>query len=317
MDEVDKNANVSADEKNNEENTIKNNINDAYKSQQKVSVMTILSELPNCVALTVMTILSGSVIMALDTFESFANVLQGTITYRLAKKMQGDASFKYDYGMGKIDAFGSLVSASILFLGLFAILAVSINSLISPASPSELLFLAIIIKVINVAFDILLIYKQKKVMAKNDSPMVRSALIFLKKDLITDVVVLVTVVVAYIFRAFPLIVYFEPVVCILCVIYVGFLNVKQIRSAVSNLLDKTLDEKTQMQIINCVTKIWADIDEFKGVRTRRSSNTIFIDLLVTFDDDKQYKEIYKVYEDFEKSIKELLPDSVTAIVIGE
>jgi len=292
-------------------------INDAYKSQQRVSFLTILSELPNLVALSVMTVLSGSVIMALDTFESFANVLQGSITYRLAKKMQGDASFKYDYGMGKIDAFGSLISASILFLGLAAILAVSINSLISPNSPSELLILAIIIKVINVAFDILLIYKQQKVVKQNDSPMVRSALIFLKKDLITDVVVLVTVAVAYIFRAFPVIVYFEPVVCILCVIYVAFLNVNQIRSAASNLLDKTLDEETQMQIINCVTKIWAEIDDFKGVRTRRSSNTIFIDLLVTFEDETQYSEIYKTYEKFEKSIKELLPDSVTSIIIGE
>ncbi|MCL2819303.1 MAG: cation diffusion facilitator family transporter [Oscillospiraceae bacterium] len=299
------------------EQVTENNINDAYKSQQKVSMMTIISELPNLVALTVMTVLSGSVIMALDTFESFANVLQGSITHRLSKKMQGDASFKYDYGMGKIDAFGSLISASILFLGLAAILAVSINSLISPSSPSDLLFLAIIIKVINVAIDILLLYKQQKVVKQNDSPMVRSAFIFLKKDLITDLVVLVTVAVAYIFRAFPLIVYFEPIVCILCVIYVAFLNVKQIRNAASNLLDKTLDEETQMQIINCVTKIWAEIDDFKGVRTRRSSNTIFIDLLVTFEDETKYSEILKTYEKFEKSIKELLPDSVTSIVIGE
>ena len=295
----------------------KADINDAYKSQQKVSLMTIISELPNVVALMVMTVLSGSVIMALDTFESLANVIQGGLTYRLSKKMQGDASFKYDYGMGKIDAFGSLISASILFLGLIAILAVSIHSLIFPVAPSDLLFLAIIIKVINVAFDVFLVYKQKKVVEKNDSPMVRSALIFLKKDLLTDVVVLVTVVVAYIFRGVPAIVYFEPIVCILCVIYVAILNVKQIKSSTSNLLDKTLDEKTQMQIINCVTQIWAEIDDFKGIRTRRSSNTIFIDLLVTFEDEKQYSEIYNVYKEFEKAVKQVIPDSVTSIIIGD
>jgi len=264
-----------------------------------------------------MTFLSGSVIMALDTFESIANVIQGTLTYKLSKKMQGDPSFKYDYGMGKIDAFGSFISASILFIGLAAILAGSINAIINPSSPSDLLILAVIIKVINVIFDIYLLYKQNKVVKMSDSPMVRSALIFLKKDLLTDLVVLITVAVAYIFRAQPLIVYFEPVVCILCVIYVAFLNVKQIRSSMSNLLDKTLDEETQLQIINCVTKIWSDIDEFKGVRTRRSSHTVFIDLLVTFDDDKRYSEIYEVYKEFELAVKEVLPDSITSFVIGE
>ena len=300
-----------------ENNTENSDINDAYKSQQTVSIMTVISELPNLVILAVLAFLSGSVIMALDTFESMANVIQGSLTYKLSKKMQGDASFKYDYGMGKIDAFGSLVSATILFLGLIAILAGSINSIINPSSPSSILFFAILIKVVNVIIDIYLLNKQYKVAKKGRSPMVESALIFLKKDLLTDLVVLITVAVAYIFRDVPIIVYFEPIVCILCVIYVAVLNVKQIRKSVSNLLDKTLDEKTQMQIINCVTKIWADIDEFKGVRTRRSSHIIFIDLLVSFDDDKQYSEIYKVYEEFEQAVKEVLPDSIVSIVIGE
>jgi len=295
----------------------KSEINDTYKSQQTVSVMTIISELPNLIILGVLAFFSGSFIMALDTFESAANVVQASLTYKLSKKMQGDASFKYDYGMGKIDAFGSFISASILFLGLTTILAGSINSLLNPSEPSGLLFFAILIKIINVAVDIFLLYKQSKVAKKVKTPMVQSALIFLRKDLLTDLVVLVTVAVAYIFRAFPLIVYFEPVVCILCVIYIAFQNVKQIRRAASNLLDKTLDETTQMQIINCVTRIWDNIDDFKGVRTRRSSHIIFIDLLVSFDGSKSYDEIYKVYEEFDKAIKEVLPDSVTSIVIGE
>jgi len=302
---------------NKDETTNENDIIDTYKSQQTVSIMTVISELPNLIILGALAFMSGSFIMALDTFESAANVVQGSLTYKLSKKMQGDASFKYDYGMGKIDAFGSFISASILFLGLTLILAGSINSLINPTEPSGILFFAILIKVINIAIDIFLLYKQGKVAKKHKTPMVQSALIFLRKDLMTDLVVLVTVMVAYIFRAFPLIMYFEPIVCILCVIYIAIQNIKQIRRAASNLLDKTLDEETQMQIINCVTRIWNDIDEFKGVRTRRSSHIIFIDLLVSFDGTKTYDEIYKVYEEFENAVKEVLPDSVTSIVIGE
>ena len=291
--------------------------NDAYKSQQRVSIITIISELPNTVILGALSIMTGSVIMALDTFESLANVVQGTITYKLSKKMQDDATFKYDYGMGKIDAFGSLVSATILFLGLTAILAVSINSLINPASPSELLFFAILIKVINVIVDIYLVYKQNKVVKMSDSSMVRSALIFLKKDLLTDVIVLVTVVVAYIFRSYPLIMYFEPVVCILCVIYVAFLNIRQVRRATADLLDKTLDEETQMKVLTCVSTILDDVHGFEGVRTRKSGNIVFIDLVVSFDDEMQYKEIYKVYKKFETTVKEVLPDGVVSLIVSE
>jgi len=294
-----------------------NKENDAYKSQQRVSVITIISELPNVLILAVVTFLSGSVIMALDTFESLANVVQSTLTYKLSKKMQGDASFKYDYGMGKIDAFGSLVSATILFLGLAAILAGSINALINPTGPSDLLFYAIIIKIINVAIDVYLVYKQNKVVKMSDSPMVKSALIFLKKDLLTDIVVLVTVVVAYIFRDYQIIVYFEPVVCILSVIYVAYLNIKQVKRATSDLLDKTLDEETQMQIVKCVSVILDDVKGFEGVQTRKSGNTVFIDLLVSFDDTSQYKDIFDVYKKFEAEIKTVLPGSVVSLIIRE
>jgi len=291
--------------------------NDAYKSQQRVSVITIISELPNTVILGVLSFMTGSVIMALDTFESLANVVQGTITYKLSKKMQDDASFKYDYGMGKIDSFGSLVSATILFLGLTAILAVSINSLINPTSPSELLLFAIIIKVINVIIDVYLVYKQNKIVKMSDSPMVKSALIFLKKDLLTDLVVLITVAVAYIFRGYPIIMYFEPVVCILCVLYVAVLNIKQVKNATSDLLDKTLDENVQMQIVKCVSAILDDVKGFEGVQTRKSGNTVFIDLLVSFDDNTQYKEITDVYRRFDAEVKGMLPGSVVSMIIRE
>jgi len=290
---------------------------DAYKSQQRVSIMTIISELPNLVILAALTFLSGSVIMALDTFESLANVVQGTLTYKLSKKMQDDASFRYDYGMGKIDAFGSLVSATILFLGLTAILAVSINSLINPTTPSDLLLFAIIIKVINVIIDVYLLYKQNKVVKMSNSPMVKSAMIFLKKDLLTDAVVLVTVAVAYIFRSYPIIMYFEPIVCILCVTYIAYLNIKQVKNATSDLLDKTLDEEMQMQIVKCVSAILFDVKGFEGVQTRKSGNTVFIDLWVSFDDNKQYKEIFDVYKRFEAEVKDMLPDSIVSLIIRE
>ena len=299
-----------------EETIETNKDNDAYRSQQRVSVLTIISELPNTLILGVLAFLSGSVIMALDTFESLANVVQGALTYKLSKKMLGDSSFRYDFGMGKIDAFGSLVSATILFLGLAAILAVSINALIHPESPSGLLFYAIIIKFINVVIDVYLVYKQNQVVKISNSPMVKSALIFLKKDLLTDAVVLVTVAVAYIFRSYPVIMYFEPVVCIISVMYVAFLNINQVRRATSDLLDKTLDEETQMLILKCVSTIYDDINDFKGVRTRQSGNTIFVDLMVSFDDNKPYKEIYNVQKKFEAAVKDVLPDSVVSIITG-
>ena len=49
--------------------------NDSYKSQQKVSFFNFLAELPNFIAVTVSAIISGSLIVWMDFVDSLGNVL--------------------------------------------------------------------------------------------------------------------------------------------------------------------------------------------------------------------------------------------------
>ena len=98
-----------------------------------------------------------------------------------------------------------------------------------------------------------------------------------------------------------------------------FISVKrtQMKEASADLLDKTLDEDTQLKILKCISGVLGEIKEFHGVRTRRSGHKLYIDLMISFDGDCSYKEIYKTYEAFDNAVKEVLPGAVSAIVIGK
>ena len=57
--------------------------NDSYKSQQKVSFFNFLAELPNFIAVTVSAIISGSLIVWMDFVDSLGNVLNsGLVIYK-------------------------------------------------------------------------------------------------------------------------------------------------------------------------------------------------------------------------------------------
>jgi divalent metal cation (Fe/Co/Zn/Cd) transporter len=295
----------------------KNNTNDSFKSQQKVAFLSLLSELPNVAAQLCLAVFSGSLIIALDAVDSVSNFLQAGLSFSLSKKLRGDASFKYDYGMGKIEAFGGLVSALFLYLGLAAVSGASIYALFHPGAPREALLLAIFLKIINVSIDAFLLYRQMKTVKGIDGSFIESNKLLLKKNLIFDSSVLLIVVLSFLFRDVPAFAYFEPVMCLVCAGYVAVYNFRIIRDAAADLLDKTLDEKTQLKILKCVSTIWNDVEEFKGVRTRRSGHIVYIDLMVSFKGGSCYSEIYKSYETFDSAVKEFLPGSVTAVVIGK
>jgi cation diffusion facilitator family transporter len=290
-------------------------MNEAFKSQQKVAFLSMISELPNIVLQFGLAVLSGSRILILDAVDSVSNFIQAFLSFFLSKKLRGDASFKYDYGMGKIEAFGSLVSALFLYSGLTAVTATSVYAIFHPSAPSDTLFLAIFLKVVNVSIDSFLLYKQIKTVKGIGGSFIESNVMLYKKNLIFDTAALFTIAVSYLFRRVPAFAYFEPIMCVACAVYVAASNYKIIRKATADLLDKTLDEDAQLKILKCVSKIWDDITEFHGIRTRRSGHVVYIDLLVSFADGCSYAEVYKVYETFDAAVKEALPGSETAVVI--
>ncbi|MCL2108543.1 MAG: cation transporter [Oscillospiraceae bacterium] len=290
--------------------------NDAFKEQEKISLMEVLIEIPYFVIVVFMAAISGSLMLMLDAFETAGVITQSGISYGLSRKLQSSGTFKYDYGMGKIESFGGLISAVFLFIGLLIVLVFSIGELIAPSEPGKALLWAVFIKIGSVALDIWLYRKQVRAAKSIESGFMQSNLINSQKVLAFDTIALVTISVTYIFRNIPYIEYIEPIICIACVVWFAYMSVKNLKVIIPDLLDKTLGETEQLQIIKCVSKIYDSIDEFEGVRTRRSGHITYIDLIVTFEDDETYAKIRSTVEKFDTAIQEILPGSVVSLIIG-
>ena len=286
-----------------------------FKSQEKVAFLSVITELPNLIAQIVFAILSGSLMLMLDVVDSTSNFIQAGMVYFLSKKLQGSDQYRYDYGMGKIEAFGGFFSSVLMFMGLATVFIVSVRALFSPRIVGQAMLLAIILKIINVSVDIFLLYRQKKTVQSDRSGLVKSNINLLKKNLIFDVVALFTIATSFLLRGIAVFAYLEPIICILCALYIAWQSMKILKASASDLLDKTLDEETQLKILKCFSGIWSELNEFYGIRTRRSGQIVYIDLLVSFHDNNSYSEIYRVYDIFDKAVKEVIPGSVSSIVI--
>ena len=289
---------------------------DAFKSQQRVALLNVTREASQFAATTAVVVASGSLIMALDAVQSMSALIQSGLTALLSKKLRQDDRFKYDYGMGKIEALGAFVFALVFYAGLIAVFAASVYSLIVPRKPEAILLVAVCMKVAQILVDLYMLRKQLKIAKSLKGSFVDANVLFIKNGLIFNSITLAAVTICFLFRSAPFVSYFEPIVCVVYVIFIAFRNSKIIREASLDLLDRTLDERTQLTILRHVSAIWDDIHTFHGVRTRRSGHVIYIDLMVSFDDDKSYAEIRKAYEVFARAVKEELPDSVPAMVIG-
>ena len=288
---------------------------EVFKQQEQISLVGVLIELPYFVAVIVVAFTSGSLILMLDAFATAGVIADSGISYAISKKLQHNHAFSFDYGMGKVESFGGFVSAIFILFGLAVVLMFSISELISPSEAGEVFLWAVFLKIFSVVSDIWLYRKQLRAARAIDSHFVDANLISTQSALVFDGVALITVSMVYFLRDVHFMAYIEPLVCIGCVIFYALQSIKNLRKTIPDLLDKTLDENEQLLILKCFSEIALEVKDFEGIRSRRSGHVIYIDLLVTFDDDTTYIKTREVIEKFDRAVRAVLPDSINSIII--
>ena len=140
-----------------------------YEKQQNLSFAQFLAELPSFIAVLVSAILSRTLLVYVDLLDCSIYLVRVGLVIFLSKKLTKDLRFKYNYGVGKVEAISSLLCDGIAFFGLILTLGLSVYSIIFPEQPSDWVIAVVGLKVINVCFDTAFLIKQGKILKMHNS----------------------------------------------------------------------------------------------------------------------------------------------------
>lgn len=288
---------------------------ESYQDQQKVSLWSFLTELPNFVAVTVSAIASGSLIVWMDFVDSFCNVLNSGFIALLSRKLRRDLKYEYNYGVGKIEAISALACDGILICGLILMIISSVHDLILPKEPSGLLIYVVFLKVINVAFDTYFLQAQYKIKKKSRTTIAITEFHTALKSFAFDTVALISLLICWLFRGIRAVWYFSPIICIALSIWFFVGAIQRSRESVQMLTDRTLPEAEQMKIMSVLSCFHDRYEKFEFLSTRMSGNTAYIDLKLNFDKNTTYGEINALCAEITAKMKEQIEDCRVSIVI--
>ena len=249
-----------------------------YEKQKNLSVAQFLAEIPSFFAVLVSAILSRTLLVFVDLFDSFIYLIRVGLIVLLSKKLTKDLRFEYNYGVGKIEAIASLLCDGIAFFGLLITLGLSVYSIFHPEQPSDLVIAVVGLKVINVSFDTAFFVKQHKILKIHHSAISETNYAEAFAALLFDSVTLVSLFAIWLFRNNPIGGYISPVVSIFVVIYLMFGYVKRTRQSLVELTDKTLPEEEQMKILNVLTRYYDRYSQFYSINSHKSGDITRIDI---------------------------------------
>lgn len=288
-----------------------------YKQQQNLSIAQLLAELPSFVAVLVSALLSRNLLVYIDLLDSSMYLVSLVLIVILSKKLTKDLRYEYNYGVGKIEAIASLLCDSMGFFGLLITLGFSVQAIILPEQPSDLVIAVVGLKIINVAFDIAFFVKQHKITKIHNSAISKSNYAEALSALLFDSVALVSLFAMWLLRANPIGGYIAPIVSIFVAIYLMIGYVKRIRQALTELTDKTLPEEEQMKILNILTRYYDSYSQFHSINSHKSGDVTRIDIHLSFEQNTTFKEILTLKKQIQDEFERQFGNCIVNIIMGE
>ena len=288
-----------------------------YEKQQNLSIAQLLAELPNFVAVVVSAILSRNLLVYIDLLDSSMYLISLGLIIFLSRKLRKDLRYEYNYGIGKIEAISSLLCDSMGFLGLLITLGFSVQAIIVPEQPSELVIAVVGLKIINVAFDTAFFVKQRKITKIHNSAISKSNYAEALSALLFDSVALVSLFAMWLLRANFIGGYIAPIVSIFVVIYLMVGYAKRIRQSFIELTDKTLPEEQQMKILNILNRHYNSYSQFHSINSQKSGDITRIDIHLSFEKGTSVDEVISLKKKMQDELNQIFENCSVNIIAEE
>ena len=288
-----------------------------YKEQKNLSIAQLLAETPNFVAVVVSAILSRNLLVYIDLLDSSMYLISLGLTIFLSRKLTKDLRFEYNYGVGKVEAISSLLCDGMGFFGLLITLGFSVQSIIIPEQPSDLVIAVVGLKIINVAFDTAFFVKQRKITKIHNSAISKSNYAEALSALLFDSVALVSLFAMWLLRATPVGGYIAPVVSIFVAIYLMVGYAKRIRQSFIELTDKTLPEEQQMKILAILTRYYSSYSQFHSINSQKSGDITRIDIHLSFEKGASVDEVISLKKKMQDELNRIFENCSVNIIAEE
>lgn len=268
------------------------------KQSKAILLVSIVAFILSLIKLVV-GILSGSVVILASALDSALDVIVSFLNYLTLKKSIAPSNERFNYGYGKLEGMMSLFEALIIAVSGAYIIYESIIKLIQNRAIDGInQGIATMILSIIVTFGIVIYLK--RLALKNNSVIIKAEILHYKTDLLSNLAVIVSLVLI-IFTGYE---WLDSVFGIALGLYIGYNAFKIAKEASFILLDRSIDDTLQRQIVEILDSSHK-INSYHELKTRLSGNIIFLECHLVFDDKISLLEAHRISDDIEGQIVKL------------
>jgi ferrous-iron efflux pump FieF len=285
--------------------------------KEHTALMSLISDIAIVTPSVVVAVLANSMTLYTDLIGDFNVILTNLVLWVILHRVRKGMGVHYDFGTGKLENLVTLLGAVILILSLGYIVTISIGRLMVPVRLEKgPVLMANVLMVVSVIVYGWLWRRNYRIYKTLPSPVTEIQWRIPMINTLVSAAILLVMFLTLVFEPYPWSAYLDPVVSLIMSFYIIYTFFGLIKTSVFDLLDKTLEENHQLIIVRELTCFYNDYSQLHGVRSRRSGEQIFIDILLEFDPDRRMGDIQQTAAAIKAALESKIQNSLVSIILA-
>ncbi len=271
----------------------------------------LLSVIPDIIV----TALTGSAAMLTDVFRTATDTLASFLSWLTVRRTARGKTLKYNYGYGKLENLASLAVAAAMTLSFFIITLYAIHRLRHPLHLADnhlgygiaFTFLA---GLLNGACWV----RNHRLARRAPSPVMESQWRLYRSKTTINVTVFIALTMCGALRQYDWSKYIDPVTSLCLAVFLIFNSYQLVSMSLYDLLDRSLEESLQLEIIDLLASCSHVYKSLKEIRSRRSGSHVYLEIFLEFDGGQRMSEVDHCTEEIRTCLTKKLPGAYITIV---
>lgn len=270
-----------------------------------------------CIKLAALFVVN-SLAVAADLGISIVSLGVSVILYHAIRMSNKPADIFHNYGYGKVENVAEAIEGVVLIGLAVAMTIQAMLKLINPGEGVHAPVIGLIASLAGVAINFRGSVFILKLAAEHASPALKAEGIHFRLEGIISASIAIAFGIAIILHHFgmeELARYVDPVATLIVSAVIAVPSAHVLREAFMRLLDASIAETSQMDVIRALTVHYDRYCNFKNIRTRSAGRRQFVDIQVVVPDHMSIKDGHKIASLIKEEIAATIPQSDVTVHI--
>jgi ferrous-iron efflux pump FieF len=276
-------------------------------TRESVAVMGLKTRLVAVILTLVYAVTANSLALWSDLASTLIGFLALFAAWLTLRAVRVSSKETFSFGLTRLESVSSLGISALMLLSFLLITGTAVWKFLNPSPASGFgIYMGLIVNAVYACINVWIWWRTSLLERQGESPLMIAQRRLYTFQALSNMLMVLAMSLILLFANQHWTFYIDPVVSVILAVTLVLSATKTLHASALNLIDRALEERSQLLILRALAEHFEDYVTLHGIRTRNSGGRSFVELFLEFDPTRSHGEIQEKINNLQRRLETLL-----------